>query len=118
MKPAAIHPRQGLTSFAGFDFVQKAQGIKNVKTPPKAPMCNAFAERFVREARQTLNQIIPLGQWHFRHANKSIEQHHNKERPHQGIFNQIPLGFDYPETAADSFQVGCKSSLGGLLNHY
>jgi hypothetical protein len=26
----------------------------------KAPMCNAFAERFVREARPTLNQIIPL----------------------------------------------------------
>lgn len=80
-----IHDRDN--SFSGFDFILKAQGIKIVKTPPKAPMCNAFAERFVREARQTLNQIIPLGQWHFRHALKSIEQHHNNERPHQGIGN-------------------------------
>jgi putative transposase len=111
-----IHDRDA--SFAGFDFILKAQGIKIVKTPLKAPMCNAFAERFVREARQTLNQIIPLGQWHFGHVLKSIEQHHNKERPHQGIGNRIPLGFDYPETAADPSQVGCKSSLGGLFNHY
>jgi hypothetical protein len=72
----------------------------------------------VREARQTLNQIIPLGQWHFQHALKSIEQHHNNERPHQGIGNQIPLGFEYPQIPAEASQVGCKSSLGGLLKHY
>ena len=111
-----IHDRDA--SFAGFDFTLKAQGIKIVKTPPQAPKCNAFAERFVREARQTLNQIIPLGQNHFRHVLKCIEQHHNKERPHQGIGNQIPLGYDYPPTPAEVSQVGCKSSLGGLLNHY
>ena len=111
-----IHDRDN--SFSGFDFILKAQGIKIVKTPPKAPMCNAFAERFVREARQTLNQIIPLGQWHFRHVLKSIEQHHNNERPHQGIGNQIPLGFEYPQIPAEASQVGCKSSLGGLLKHY
>jgi hypothetical protein len=49
---------------------------------------------------------------------KAIEEHHNKERPHQGIGNRIPLGFDYPEKPAEVAQVGCKSSLGGLLNHY
>jgi putative transposase len=111
-----IHDRD--SSFAGFDFIAKAQGIRIVKTPPKAPMCNAFAERFVREARQTLDNIIPLGQRHFRHVLKAIEEHHNKERPHQGIGNRIPLGFDYPEKPAEVAQVGCKSSLGGLLNHY
>jgi putative transposase len=111
-----IHDRDA--SFAGFDCIVKAQGIKIVKTPPMAPMCNAFAERFVREARQTLNQIIALGPGHFRHALRCIEQHHNKQRPHQGIGNQIPLGFDYPETPANVIEVDCKSSLGGLLNHY
>lgn len=111
-----IHDRDN--SFAGFDFILKAQGIKIVKTPPKVPMCNAFAERFVREARETLNQIIPLGRWHFCHALKSIERRHNKERPHQGIDNRIPLGYQYPATPACTSQIGCKSSLGGLLNHY
>ncbi len=111
-----IHDRDA--SFAGFDFIAKSQDIKIAKTPPKAPMCNAFAERFVREARQTLNQIIPLGPRHFHSVLKCIETHHNKERPHQGIGNQIPLGFDYPKTPAVEFEVGCKASLGGLLNHY
>jgi len=111
-----IHDRDA--SFSGFDFVLKAQGIKIVKTPPKAPMCNAFAERFVREARETLDQIIPLGRWHFQHALKCIELHHNRLRPHQCIGNRIPLGFEYPQTPAKASQVGCESLLGGLLNHY
>jgi hypothetical protein len=81
-------------------------------------MRNAYAERFVREARETLNKIIPLGQRHFRHVLKCIENHHNKERPHQGIGNRIPLGFNYHRTSANPSQVVCKSSLGGLLNHY
>ncbi len=111
-----IHDRD--TSFSGFDFILQAEGIKIVKTPPKAPKCNAFAERFIREARETLDQIIPLGQRHFRHVIKSIEQHHNKDRPHQGIDNRIPLGYQYPKTPADTSHIGCQSNLGGLLNHY
>jgi len=49
---------------------------------------------------------------------KCIETHHNKERPHQGINNLIPMGFDYPEKPAMLEGVSCKSTLGGLLNHY
>jgi putative transposase len=111
-----IHDRDA--SFAGFDFIAKSQGIRIVKTPPKAPMCNAFAERFVREARETLDRIIPLGPAHLRHVLRCIEQHHNTQRPHQGIGNVIPMGFDYPDTPARVSQVGCESFLGGLLNHY
>ena len=80
-------------------------------------MCNAFAERFVREARETLDNMILLGERHFRNALKCIEHHHNNERPHQGIDNVIPLSFDYPDEPV-SPRVRCKSSLGGLLNHY
>ena len=81
-------------------------------------MCNAFAERFVREARETLNNIIPLGEHHFRHVLRCIERHHNRERPHQGIGNVIPLHFVYSEEPADPKSVHCRSSLGGLMNHY
>ncbi len=111
-----IHDRDN--SFLPFDFVVKSEGIKIVKIPPQAPMCNAFAERFVREARETLNNIIPLGENHFRHVLRCIELHHNRERPHQGIGNVIPLHFVYPEEPADSKSVHCRSSLGGLMNHY
>jgi Integrase core domain len=81
-------------------------------------MCNAFAERFVREARETLDRIIPLGPAHLRHVLRCIQQHHNNQRPHQGIGNLIPMGFDYPDTPARLSQVGCESFLEGLLNHY
>ena len=96
----------------------KSDNIKIVKTLPQAPMCNAYAERFVREARETLNNIIPLGERHFRHVLNSIERHHNKERPHQGIGNIIPLDFEYPSEPQNPDRVRCNSSLGGLLNHY
>jgi len=111
-----IHDRDA--SFLPFDRVIKTGAIKIVKTPPHAPMCNAFAERFVREARETLNNIIPMGESHFRYVLRCIEHHHNRERPHQGIDNVIPLHFDYLNEPADPEMIQCKSTLGGLLNHY
>ncbi len=111
-----IHDRD--SSFIPFDQIIKTDGIKIVKTPPKTPMCNAYAERFVREARETLNDIIPLGERHFRHVLKCIETHHNQQRPHQGINNRIPDGFDFPDKPADPEDIRCQPLLGGLLNHY
>jgi hypothetical protein len=37
---------------------------------------------------------------------------------HQGIENVIPIQFDYPDKPARPEEVGCTSSLGGMLNHY
>jgi len=111
-----IHDRDA--SFLPFDFIIKTDDIKIVKTPVHAPMCNAYAERFVREARETLNNIIPLGERHFRHVLKCIEIHHNHQRPHQGIGNMVPIGYDYPGKPAHPKDVRCESLLGGLLNHY
>jgi putative transposase len=111
-----IHDRDG--AFLPLDTVLKSAGIQIIKTPPQAPMCNAYAERFVRECRETLDQIILLGGHHFHHVLKRIEQHHNRQRPHQGLDNVIPLGFAYPVEPAEVGDVRCESSLGGLLNHY
>jgi len=111
-----IHDRDA--SFLSFDAIIKTDGIKIVKTPPQTPVCNAYAERFVREARETLNNIIPLGERHFRHVLRCIETHHNRQRPHQGINNMVPIGYDYPEKPAHPKDVRRHSLLGGLLNHY
>lgn len=111
-----IHDRD--SSFLPFDHIIKTDSIKVVKTPPHAPMCNAYAERFVREARETLNNIIPLGQGHFSHVLRCIEKHHNFQRPHQGIDNLVPLEFNYPQEPATIENIYCESMLGGLLNHY
>jgi len=35
-----------------------------------------------------------------------------------GLGNVVPMGFEYPTGPVDVDEVGCGSSLGGLLNHY
>jgi len=108
----------GAGSFLAFDRILETEEIEGVKTPPRAPKCNAFAERFVREARETLNNLIVMGYRHLHHTLKSIEHHHNHQRPHQGIENRILLVYDYPGEPAPPDTIQCESSVGGLLNHY
>lgn len=48
-------------SFAPLDGVSETDQLSILKTPPHAPLCNAYAERHVREIRETLDQIILLG---------------------------------------------------------
>ena len=49
------------TSFAALDGVLKSDALHILKTPPHSPLCNAYAERHVREIRETLDQLILLG---------------------------------------------------------
>jgi len=111
-----IHDRDG--AFYPLDEVLRSAGVKVIKTPPQAPMCNAYAERFVRETRETLDNLILLGGAHFHHVLKRIEHHHNLRRPHQGLGNLIPCGSSCPVEPARPETVRCETSLGGLLNHY
>ncbi len=111
-----IHDRDA--SFAALDGVLKTEPLQVLKTPPHAPLCNAYAERHVREIRETLDQLILLGEWHLHRTLRSIQNHHNALRPHQGLGKVIPLTFDYPAEPASPLEVGCHEVLGGLLNHY
>jgi putative transposase len=111
-----IHDRDG--AFFPLDQVLHPAGIKVIKTPPQSPMCNAYAERFVRETRETLDPLILLGEGHLRQVLKKIEHHHNQQRPHQGLDNVIPLDSDCLHQPAPSETGRCDSALGGLLNHY
>ena len=80
-----IHDRD--TCFLPLDAVLQTEDIAIVKTPYRAPKCNAFAERHVREARETLDNMILFGERHLHGVLKKIERHHNTHRPHQGIAN-------------------------------
>jgi len=111
-----IHDHDG--AFLPLDKVLHAARIQVIKTPPQSPMCNAYAERFVRETRETLGNLILLGEQNFRHVLKQIEHHHNRQRPPQGLGNVVPLGFEYPATPAPLGMVVCDPGLGGLLNHH
>ena len=112
-----IHDRD--TCFLPFDNVLKsAEDITVVRTPPQAPRCNAFAERHIREARETLDNVILIGERHLHDVMKRIERHHNGCRPHQGLDNRIPVEFEYPDDPASPDAVKREPMLGGFLNHY
>jgi len=87
-------------------------------TPPEAPKANAYAERFMGEVRSVLNNFILIDQRQVRYICKTVADHHNRHRPHQGIGNVVPGGYDYPESPAQPSQVCCEEKLGGLLKHY
>ncbi len=111
-----IHDRD--CSFLPLDKVLKAEGIAIVKTPRQAPNANAYAERFVREARERLDNLVLFGEGSFRRTLRAIEKYHNQRRPHQGLDNLIPDGYDYPEEPCLPENVESRPLLGGLLNHY
>ncbi len=96
------------------DAALRPTGIKVIQTPPQSPMCNANAERFVRETRETLDQLILLGEGHLRHKIKQFEHHQNPQRPHQGLDNVVPLGFKYPDQPVPPETVRCDTAPGGL----
>jgi putative transposase len=106
------------SSFLPFDHIIKTENIKPVKTPKQSPWCNGYAERFVREARETLDNLILIGEHELLTAMKKIERYHNYQRPHQGLDNRVPLEFVYPEVPANIDDVQCRSELGGLLTYY
>jgi hypothetical protein len=111
-----IHDRD--CSFAALDHVLNTDQLTILKTPPHTPLCNAYAKRHVREIRETLNQLILLGESHLHRTLRSIQDHHNVQCPHQGLGNVIPLGFDYPAEPASPLEVQRHAMVGGFLNHY
>lgn len=86
-----------------FKQIIKSENIKPVNTSPYTPVMNSIAERFVLEVRYTLNQIIHFGRGHLRKTLREIQMHHNNFRPHQGIDNNVPVGYQASD-APLSFQ--------------
>jgi putative transposase len=90
-------------------------GVEIVLCPPRAPRCNAYAERFVKSIKfECLNELILLGR---RHLEVSIEKYtrfYNEFRNHQGVGNELLTGREFAEDGP----IECQSELGGMLNFY
>ena len=106
------------TSLKALNTVLPDEGIKIVRTSFQSPWQNGYAERFVLEARETLDSLILFRKKHLLYTMKEIARYHNTMRPHQGLGNKIPLGYQYPQTPAKPQEVECQEILGGALKHY
>ena len=99
------------------DEVLRVEGVRAIRTPVRAPMANAFAERFVRTVRkECLDHILVLGDRHLARILREYTRHYNQERPHRGLSLETPE----PKPGTDQ---GCGdivrvARLGGLINEY
>ena len=92
------------------------EGIRIIRTPFRAPNCNAYAERFVRSIKEEcLERMIPLGERHLRRTIAEFMAHYHGERNHQGIGNQLIRSLRRADCRGS---VRCRQRIGGMLNYY
>jgi transposase InsO family protein len=105
-----------------FDEIFRAEGIRTIRTPARAPRANAFAERFVGTVRrECLDRMLIVGRRHLEHVLADYGAHYNEHRPHRSLDQQAPLtlGTKPPSTGPpDLARLRRTNKLGGLLHEY
>ena len=98
------------------DFL-KREGIEPVRCPPRAPTCNAIAERFVRSIKEEcLERMVLFGERSLRRALSEYEIHYLRERNHQGCDNRL---LELPNVVdLHTGTIKRRERLGGMLSFY
>jgi transposase InsO family protein len=100
-----------------FRSVLVREGIQVILLPPRSPILNAFAERFVRSTKEEcLSRMIFFGPASLQHAVRQFMAHYHSEHNHQGLENRIPLPPSI--TALPHHPVQRRQRLGGMLSYY
>jgi putative transposase len=110
-----IHDRDA-KFIASFDMVFIAEGVETSRTPYSAPRANAFAERWIRAAREEcLDRLLILNQAHLRRVMREYVDYYNRARPHQGIDQKCPIPI---ERGNRDGPVKRRDVLGGVIHDY
>jgi transposase InsO family protein len=113
--------RERDTKFSGsFDAVLRAEGVRVIRTPIRAPRANALAERFVQTVRrECLDHVLIYDRRHLERVIQAYVAHYVAERPHQGLGLAVPAGTRTPQvrgTPRTPIERG--DVLGGLIHEY
>ncbi|WP_285689473.1 integrase core domain-containing protein [Actinoplanes sp. NBRC 103695] len=104
-----------------FDEVFTTEGIELVRTPPRAPRANAYAERWVRTVRrECLDRILIYNARHLLATLEEYVRHYNEHRPHQGREQRPPALDVSPTPVTDLATVRLRRTrvLNGLISEY
>src|SRR5664279_3871881 len=103
-----------------FDAVLRAEGVRVIRTPIRAPRANAFAERFVRTVRQEcLDHVLIYGRRHLERVLRAYVAHYVAERPHRGLGLAVPASDRTPQVRRTSrTPVERRNVPGGLIHEY
>ena len=115
-----LHDRD--TKFtAAFDEVFRAQGVRVIKTPVRAPNANAHAERWVRTVREEcLDWLLIFGRRQLERTLSIYTDHYNHQRPHRALAlaPPDPRGKLIALPHKTATRVLRRDRLGGLLHEY
>ena len=97
----------------------RSQHITIIKTPPRTPRANCYAERFVRTVRSECTDRILIS--NERHATRVLSEyarHYNSHRPHQALDQCAPNDEHRPAALPLAGLIRRHRVLGGVINEY
>ena len=95
-----------------------SEGTRIVKTPPRTPRANCYAERWIRTARaECTDRMLIYDERHLRSVLSDYAGHYNRHRPHQSR-QQRPPDQDGQPSAPLDLPVQQRKVLSGLINEY
>ncbi len=113
-----IHDRD--TSYGSqFNRRVRSLGIRQIRTPVKAPKANAIAERWIRTARaECLDHVFVLGHRYLQILLNEYTAYYNRWRPHRSLGQRAPCPALTEAEPGSAGQIVAEPILGGLHHVY
>jgi putative transposase len=112
--------RDGAGQFTrSYDGVLAGAGITAIRTPPRSPQANAYAERWIRTLRhELLDRTIIWNQRQLQQLLDEYIEHYNTHRPHQGLHQRAPNDAENVIPISPGRPIERQTTCAGLINQY
>lgn len=103
----------------GFEEVFTSLGLRILRSPPRAPQANSYAERWVGNARrECTDRLLIYNRRHLTHVLVEYVRHYNTHRPHRSLDQRPPLAPPATLSPTGPRILHQDKIRGGLLNEY